>query len=172
MSSLIILLEQKGSGGKPLRMLITAVVVFFLDMGSKFLVQRLLTPDHRVAVINGVFYLTLVHNPGAAFGLFANRTGFFILVTLVVVGLLLYYSHYYARGQGLLPVAIGLQLGGALGNLVDRVRYGKVVDFLDFQVWPVFNVADMAIVIGVGLFVLVMWRSSPKEAHPSRGSNG
>lgn len=154
-----------------MRALLTALAVFLLDMGSKYLVQRLMAPEERIPVIKGVFYLTLVRNPGAAFGMLANRTSFFIFITVVVVGLLLYYSRHYAGNHWLWPVAIGLQLGGALGNLVDRLRYGRVVDFLDFQVWPVFNVADMAIVSGVGLFVLLLWRT-PAAAKPDRAGGG
>ena len=155
-----------------MRVFLTAVAVFLLDMGSKYLAQRLIAPDDRIPLIHGVFYLTLVRNPGAAFGILAYRTNFFILITVVVVVLLIYYSRHYAGAHPLWPVAIGLQLGGAVGNLIDRLRYGRVVDFLEFPFWPVFNLADAALVTGVGLFVLLLWLTPSTPAPPGRQGDG
>jgi len=111
-------------------------------------------PNESLPVIKSVFHITYVNNPGAAFGLLANKTPIFIGVTLVVAVFILLTYNYLPPGRTLLRLALALMLGGAMGNLIDRVRFGYVIDFLDFRVWPVFNLADMAIVTGV---VLLCW---------------
>lgn len=107
----------------------------------------------------GVFHLSYVQNPGAAFGLLKNQTGLFVTVTAVVVLAILFYAGRLEPHMALLGWAMTLVLGGAVGNLIDRLRFGYVVDFLDFRVFPVFNVADMAIVSGTGLLFLYLLRS-------------
>lgn len=99
----------------------------------------------------GPFTIRHVHNTGIAFGLFAGSTGPVILVTSLIVIALLAYFGRSARRHPLLTVALGLVLGGSVSNLVDRVRNGHVTDFLDFDYWPAFNLADTFIVFGVGL---------------------
>lgn len=111
-------------------------------------------PNESLPVIKSVFHITYVNNPGAAFGLLANKTPVFIGVTLVVAVFILLTYNYLPPGRPLLRLALALMLGGAMGNLIDRVSFGYVIDFLDFRIWPVFNVADMAIVTGV---VLLCW---------------
>ncbi len=145
------------------RIAVTTVTVFLLDFISKALVRQLMPFESSLPVIRGVLYLTHVGNPGAAFGLLANQTGFFVAVTLAVVGLILYYARQVKDAGSLMHVSLGLQLGGALGNLLDRLRFGRVTDFVDFRVWPVFNLADSAIVIGVALFFWLMWRQVAAE---------
>lgn len=115
-------------------------------------------PGESIPVVPGIFHITYVRNAGAAFGLFQHQTGLFVAVTAVVIALIVLYGRQAARGQPLLALALGLQLGGAVGNLVDRLRGGTVVDFLDFRVWPVFNLADSAIVIGGALFAWFLLR--------------
>lgn len=137
-----------------MQILATGAVVFLLDMIAKKVVRTLMTPNQSIPVIPGVFHLTYVLNPGAAFGLFAQRTNYFIAVSVVVIALILLFGNRLARGNRVLQAGFGLMLGGAVGNLVDRVVAGKVTDFMDFRIWPVFNVADASIVIGVGLFAL------------------
>ncbi|MGB9803802.1 signal peptidase II [Desulfofundulus sp.] len=136
---------------------LTALITFILDQVSKELVQHLMREGESVPVIPRIFHLTYIRNPGAAFGLFAYHTGFFIVVTLFVVTGALVFSVYLPSRRRLLHLPLGLIIGGALGNLVDRVRFGVVVDFLDFRVWPVFNLADTAIVTGTFLLVFLLW---------------
>lgn len=145
------------------RIVVTGLSVFLADLITKGLVRHLMPFESSVPVIRGVLYFTHVANPGAAFGLLANRTGFFVVVTLAVVGLILYYARQVKDAGPLMHVSLGLQLGGALGNLADRLRFGHVTDFVDFRVWPVFNVADTAIVVGVALFFWLMWRQVTAE---------
>jgi signal peptidase II len=104
-----------------------------------------------IAWLDPIVTFTHVRNTGAAFGLLPQLSGIFIVVALVViVGIIVYYRQL-AQASLLLRIALGLQLGGAAGNLIDRLIFGHVTDFIDFRVWPVFNVADSAIVIGTAL---------------------
>lgn len=147
--------------------LVLAVAVFLLDQASKWAVMHALALGETRSLIPGVFNLTHLRNRGAAFGLFADVDSHavvafliaFSAVALVLVLLLLW------RGSAL-PLAgwgLGLILGGALGNLFDRLRSGSVVDFLDLHLgpyhWPSFNLADSAIVIGAAVLMLELIRS-------------
>jgi signal peptidase II len=121
-----------------------------------------------------------VRNPGAAFGLFAAapaalRLTFFIGISLVAVGIILSFFHKLAPGDRLSALALGMILGGAIGNLVDRIRYGEVVDFLHFKLWqgyswPDFNLADSFIVVGVGLLVLELLATEGEKSAPSESA--
>lgn len=115
-----------------------------------------------VPVLPGVFHLTLVRNPGVAFGMLPHLGGMVLgVVTAVIVGLVLFSCRREVTGAAvhpLVPWGAGLILGGAVGNLLDRLRFGGVVDFLDFRIWPVFNVADSGITMGTILLIWVWWR--------------
>ena len=104
------------------------------------------------------FGIHLVTNTGAAFGLFQNGSLLLALVAVAVSVVIVMYYHNLPGGQWLVRLSLGLQLGGALGNLIDRLRVGHVVDFIDVHLWPVFNLADSAIVCGVGLLILLLLR--------------
>ena len=135
-----------------------------LDQASKILVDRNMSYADRVEMIEGFFYLTHVRNPGAAFGLFADgppeiRLTFFISISIVAIGIVISFFRKLAPGDRLSALALGCILGGAVGNLIDRIARGEVVDFLHFRLWggyswPDFNFADSFIVIGVGLLIL------------------
>lgn len=142
---------------------LVAAVALIADRISKAVVVRLMHPDQSIPVIPGVFHLTLVRNPGAAFGMFANQRPLFLAIAVIVIVAAIYYSRLLERGQVLLQVALGLQMAGAAGNLVDRATSGLVVDFLDLRIWPVFNVADSSVVIGTGLLVLALLRAPQDE---------
>jgi len=140
--------------------LIVALVVGF-DQVTKYLVSTLMDSGQSIPIINNWLYLTYVRNPGAAFGMLPYRTVFLIVVTVLVAVFIVYYYRTLPPGYRLLRVALALQLGGAVGNLIDRVRNAYVVDFIDVSFFPpVFNVADSAIVIGIGLFLIAFWRMS------------
>ena len=127
-------------------------IVILLDQTTKFLALRFLQLNTPVPLIKNFLNLTLVHNRGAAFGLFQNQLLLFVLVSLFAIGLIFYNLRNKANSV-LLKVSLSLILGGAAGNLIDRLRFGYVVDFLDLRVWPVFNIADS--VITIAAFVLV-----------------
>jgi signal peptidase II len=143
--------------------LLLAVLVILFDQILKLLVVNTMSLNQSIPVITNIFHITYVHNFGAAFGLLAHRTGFIILVTVVVVFLLLVFLRHLPKEQKLLRAALVLQLAGATGNLIDRVRMGYVVDFFDLRVWPVFNVADIAIVSGIGLLILDLTRNTREK---------
>ncbi len=132
--------------------------VFFLyliDQISKQLIVRILPEDQTLPVIQGFFYLTRVNNTGAAFGLFRGAGAYLVAATLASILVLLFclvrYNHQMRTLQrwGWILVA-----GGALGNLHDRIYYQYVIDFFDFRVWPVFNLADSFVCVGVFLVAL------------------
>jgi len=134
-----------------------------LDQALKYYIQQTMRLHETIIVIPGFFHLTYIRNPGAAFGLLANqgngfRFVFFGLTTLVALALLGTLLYKTPADQWIMPLAISLVLGGALGNMVDRIRFGEVVDFLDFFVngfhWPAFNLADSAITIGVTILLI------------------
>jgi signal peptidase II len=144
---------------------VTALAVLILDVLAKYLALQRLLPGRPVPVIDGFFSLTLVMNPGLAFGMLADTpAGWRWLVALLSIGALAVLAAVGMRmlpaGGRLTPLALGLIFGGAVGNLIDRARFGAVVDFLDFYWrgyhWPAFNVADSAISIGVALLALRM----------------
>jgi signal peptidase II len=119
--------------------------------------------------------VTYTTNTGAAFGLFPRQGVLFVVIAVIVITAIIFYYRHLPTGYGLARVALGLQLGGALGNLIDRLRQGYVVDFIDFNFWPmhnwpVFNLADSAIVVGVGLLAVTMLIEDAKERNDEVGS--
>ena len=142
----------------------TTLAVILLDRWTKQLaVTHLLDSGTRsVPVLGEYVRFTYVENRGAAFGLFQEQTTFFIVVGVVVIGVIVASYRYIPEPSWLLNLCLGLQMGGAIGNLIDRVRAGYVVDFIDLTFWPVFNVADSAICVGVaGLAFTVLF--PPRE---------
>jgi signal peptidase II len=135
-----------------------------LDQASKVWIATQLSFAARIPVIHGFFWITNVRNPGAAFGLFvgapaALRLTLFIGITLVAIALIFSFYRRLAPGDRLSALSLGLILGGAVGNLIDRVLRGEVVDFLHFRLWggyewPDFNLADSFIVVGVAFLVI------------------
>lgn len=147
---------------------LTLVLGLSLDQGSKYLLSRALAPGQVVEVIPDYFNLVHVYNRGAAFGLLSSLTPsaaqyFFVLSTLLALIFLLYLHWRTPTSQPLFLWGYQLLLTGAAGNLIDRIRLGEVLDFLDFYVgryhWPAFNVADSLITIGAGLLILALWRA-------------
>jgi signal peptidase II len=137
---------------------LTAAGAYVLDRVTKILAERYLEGRPAVEIIPGVFDLRFTTNPGGAFGLFGGLTWLFVVASLIVVGVILVASRRLTSAPS--AVALGLVLGGALGNVTDRLIRGsgfsgEVVDFLDFHVWPVFNLADSAIVIGAILLLVI-----------------
>ncbi len=116
-----------------------------------------------VQALEEVFRFTHVRNTGAAFGLFPQGGIVFLIIAIIVSVIILYYYRQVPADAWLIRLALGLQLGGALGNALDRLRQGYVVDFFDVSYWPVFNVADSCVVLGVGALVLVMLREERRE---------
>lgn len=137
-----------------IRFIIVLVAALLVDRYSKFITMNKMVEGESIPIWPNVFHLTYIQNPGAAFGLLAGQTWFFIAVTALVLLAMLFSIRWIKQAGPLYQWALGLIAGGAAGNLIDRIRFARVVDFLDFRVWPVFNLADTAIFIGVGLILL------------------
>jgi signal peptidase II len=134
---------------KPRHLYLIALVVVILDQASKLAVTMRLPLGSSIPVIGDVVYFTSVQNSGGAFGSFQSATGLLMLVTVATVigiAILVKRTPVLSMPMGL---ALALALGGALGNLIDRLRFHHVIDFIDLRVWPVFNLADSAITVGI-----------------------
>ncbi len=144
---------------------VTIFVILVIDRISKMIIQANMDLGQSIPVIPGFFHITYILNPGAAFGMLQGKTWFFILTSLVVVGAIIFFQYKIPKGERLARVSLGMIAGGAVGNLIDRLLNGKVIDFLDFKVWSyIFNFADSMIVIGGIILVLLIYRSEREQA--------
>ena len=130
-----------------------AALVVLVDQATKFLAVEFLKPLGQIAVIPNVFYLSYVHNTGIAFGMFQDYPAAWSIIISISIILLFVGIYFFIHEPFAKKVAYGFILGGAIGNWIDRIRLHYVIDFLDFRVWPVFNIADSFITIGVVLFI-------------------
>jgi signal peptidase II len=144
------------------RLLCIAGVVLIFDQTTKAFVLRFIPLYHSISIIPGFFNLTHIHNPGGAFGFMAKQNSglrhmIFIFLSSAAICLIFYFYRRISRSHLLLSGGFALILGGAIGNLIDRIRFEKVIDFLDFHIgsyhWPAFNIADSAISVGIGIFI-------------------
>ena len=133
---------------------LVAVSVLICDQIAKLFAVNLIPLGTSLPVIENFFHLTLVFNSGAAFGIFKSQVLFFITVGIAAIIFISFYIPRLKKDTVLVKIGFGSILGGILGNLIDRLRFGYVVDFLDFRIWPVFNIADSAITIGAVLIVI------------------
>ncbi|WP_392396607.1 signal peptidase II [Paenibacillus rubinfantis] len=148
-----------------LRYLIVGIIAFSVDQFIKWSVATYMDLGQKIPLISGVIQVTSIRNRGAAFGILQNQRLFFIVVTaIVLIGIFVYLRKIY-RKQKMLAYALALIFGGALGNFVDRALHGEVVDMLEFTFinYPVFNMADVFIVIGVALVMIDTLRASRTE---------
>ncbi|HET8523046.1 MAG TPA: signal peptidase II [Thermomicrobiales bacterium] len=159
--------DWRRSLGLPL-LIVAAILI--ADQSAKWLVTRALGPEqltHRHELLGSVLAIDYVENTGAAFGVLQGQTGVLTAVALfVLIGLIVSYRRV-PDPSFFLTVGLGLLLGGALGNLLDRVRLGYVVDFVAVGIWPKFNVADSAITIGVLLLAVQFWRGETMREEPA-----
>jgi len=146
-----------------LLLFVIALSLVAIDQISKYLVRANMELEQPIPS-KGIFRLTYTTNAGGAFGLFANQT--FLLAMAAVIGIfvLLIYLRYLPLDSTLLKVGLGLDLGGAIGNLIDRLRFGVVTDFIHIGAWPVFNLADSAIVVGTFLIAYYLLFAAKKSA--------
>lgn len=140
--------------------ILTAIAVTILDQVVKWFVQGHMELGESIPLIPHVFHLTYIMNPGAAFGILEYQHTFFLGIVVVLFAAYLIMRRRIPKNLVYFPIGIGMVLGGALGNAIDRVRYQGVVDFFDFRVWPIFNVADIAICVGMALILWYFWRHS------------
>ncbi len=147
-----------------LLLLVIALAVIGLDQLTKYLVRANMELGESIPT-EGIFRLTYTTNTGGAFGIFASQTFLLALIAVIGISVFLIYLRYIPLKSRLLKIGLGLDLGGAIGNLIDRLRLeGKVTDFIDIGPWPVFNVADSAIVVGTILIAYYLLFVSQKKA--------
>lgn len=139
------------------------LAVVILDQFSKYIVVENMALGESIPIIEEVFHLTYILNPGAAFGMFAHNRLFFIAIAIVVIGIIIWARKEILASPWEVKAGCGLFLGGAIGNLIDRARQGLVIDFFDFRIWPVLNIADIAICIGVGLIIWNLLKTELKR---------
>ena len=167
--------------GRYVLLLVVSLVIVVVDQATKIFIMHTMRLHESIPIIPGYFHLTYIRNPGAAFGIFASsssafRLVFFVITTMIALGLLgiIFYRLHIDDRWGQLTIAS--IVGGAIGNLLDRLRFGEVIDFLDVHVngyhWPAFNVADSAISIGVVslLILFAVEKKHHKESPPSSSS--
>lgn len=150
--------HNRGNQGQSSRFLIglsffiTALSAIALDQVSKVLVRANMSLEQSIPD-EGPFRITYTTNVGGAFGILGNQGFLIVVTTMIGIAAILLYSRYPLFNRMLAQIALGLLLGGAVGNLIDRIFQGEVTDFIDVGAWPVFNLADTAITIGVILFL-------------------
>ena len=142
--------------------LIIVFVSFSADQLSKILINSFLPLGESIPD-EGFFRLTHISNSGTIWGLFPEQTFALIIGSFLGIGLLLYLYYKIASSSPLISISIGLQFGGALGNLIDRIRLGYVVDFIDVGAWPIFNLADSSIVTGIAMLVFILLYRNTNE---------
>lgn len=145
------------------------VPLLVLDQLTKYATRQLLVVNESIVVVKGFFHITLVYNRGAAFGILKNQLVLFIVTSVFAIGLIWtnLKKDRTPHKITLEKIALNAILAGAVGNLIDRLLYGYVVDFLDFRIWPVFNIADSAITVGAILLVYSILFPKQRHSHPA-----
>lgn len=135
--------------------LLVALLVIIFDQLTKYYVVSNFYLGESVPVFENIFHWTYILNPGAAFGMFEGSRWFFVVIAIGVLVGIWYMKDEINEGGWMMQYGAALFGGGAIGNLIDRARSGLVIDFFDFRIWPVFNVADIAICVGVAM---ILWK--------------
>lgn len=162
----------KGNAAFP-TILGVAAVIFGLDQLTKALIVQnipLYGSWSLFPALAPLFRFTFITNTGAAFGMFPQLGGVFMIIALVVVAGIVFFYHHLPTENLWIRLCLGLQLGGALGNLVDRIARGYVVDFVDIGFWPIFNLADVSILLGVTILAYFLWDEEELKNSPSQNT--
>ncbi|MBE3036803.1 MAG: signal peptidase II [Candidatus Atribacteria bacterium] len=151
-----------------------ALFIIFLDQVSKIYIQYNMHIGESIPVIEGIFHITYIENPYTAFVLFRYQTIFFVIAASIsVILIVLIYKKIIFKKDPFMYIPLTLVLGGAVSNLIDRVRIdGKVIDFIDFRIWPVFNFADSAIVCGMLVLLIHVLFRAPERENEGEGKKG
>ncbi|WP_042144974.1 signal peptidase II [Paucisalibacillus sp. EB02] len=149
------------------RYYLLAAIVIAIDQFTKYLVVKNMELYEQIPIIEDFFYLTSHRNSGAAWGILEGKMGFFYIITIIVIIGIIYYLHKYGKDNKLFALALGLILGGAIGNFIDRLFHQEVVDFFDFIIFgydfPIFNIADSSLTIGVILVIIATLFEEKKQ---------
>ena len=142
--------------------IIVVIISLLLDIGSKFLVSRIFILNESKTIIDNFLNITYVRNTGAAWSILDNNTWIVTVISLLIIIGIIYYVYRNRVSKKILKIGYGLILGGAIGNFIDRIVYGYVIDFIDIDMfgwnYPIFNLADMFIVVGVILVMIDAWK--------------
>lgn len=142
--------------------IIVVIISLLLDIGSKFLVSKIFILNESKTIIDNFLNITYVRNTGAAWSILDNNTWIVTVISLLIIIGIIYYVYRNIVSKKILKIGYGLILGGAIGNFIDRIVYGYVIDFIDIDIfgwnYPIFNLADMFIVVGVILVMIDAWR--------------
>ncbi|MBM7586762.1 signal peptidase II [Bacillus pakistanensis] len=154
-----------------------ALFIIALDQLTKWLIVKNMEEGESITVIENLFYITSHRNQGAAWGILQGKMWFFYIITIIVIIGIVYYLQKHAKGIPLFSVSLAFMLGGAIGNFIDRLFRKEVVDFLNTYIFsydfPIFNIADAALSIGVVLLIIYMIQEERKEKKEKLdGSNG
>lgn len=142
---------------------IIIILAVLLDQILKFAVRTNMNLHQSIPIIDGFFHLTYIQNTGAAFSLFSGKTGMLAIITVfITIGILFYLYKLRKTAHWALMLSLSLIVSGGLGNIIDRVNLKYVVDFLDLQIWPIFNFADIYVCFGCGLLVFYVFFIEPK----------
>lgn len=143
------------------------VLLVFADQWSKNLIAKAMMPGESLPILKDIFHITYVKNTGAAFSILQGKTTFLIIATAVaLIGVSIYFLKYLKTNPFILSLALSMVIGGGIGNVIDRFRLGYVVDFFDFRVFPVFNVADIFVTVGccfLILYLIIMEKNNGKK---------
>lgn len=140
---------------------ILGIILIALDQITKLLIIDKLSPGQTVPIISGIFHFTYIRNPGIAFGLFPKMNTIIIILSIITVFLLFTVYRKTNSDNLLIRASLIFIASGAIGNLIDRIRYSVVIDFIDFRIWPVFNLADAFIVAGVAVIISCQLAGKP-----------
>jgi signal peptidase II len=140
-----------------------AALALALDQATKELVRATLERGDSWPSADWVVRIHHITNTGAAFGVLQDQTGFLVVTTLIGLAAIVLYYLFPPFDHPVVPITLGMMLGGAAGNLLDRVRLGRVTDFIDFPLWPAFNLADASVVVGIGAFIVAYALLQPQR---------
>ncbi|MFO7929188.1 MAG: signal peptidase II [Candidatus Humimicrobiaceae bacterium] len=143
---------------------ISAVIIIAVDRYTKQWIMQNLPENNSIDLIPGVLLITHVKNSGASFGLFQGYANILAIISVIAIILIIFIKIYLKFDSYFYNIALGFILGGAIGNLIDRVVYGEVVDFLNLVYWPVFNIADSFIIIGFGIVIIFLFKEFFKKS--------
>lgn len=151
-----------------------SLFIFIFDQITKTIIVKFVNPGESFPIIRNIFHITLIFNRGVAFGIFAHNSYLFIIVSTFIALLIIvsFIRRLPSHSLHLYRIPLVIILGGTLGNLVDRLRFGFVIDFLDFRIWPVFNIADIAITTGTILLIWRIFKSSQFNRKVQRKGKG
>lgn len=142
-----------------MQLALVSLMVVIIDQFSKYLTVQNMLEGNSIPLIPGIFHLTFIYNRGAAFGLLENQQWIFILVAIALIAVLFYFRRDIEQADCYTRWGTALLLGGAIGNLIDRIRIDMVIDYFDLIIWPIFNIADISICVGVGMIIWGTWKN-------------